>query len=123
MTKKMSFLLISFFGLFVTFFIIWFFFLSIYEVRFVYDFNPKDLIINSEYRIKCEGVNLLGGKIDWRDLGFTFDVKDGKDIISYHFNSPNQYSFKITGKGNGVIELNSKFALNPTIISVRAMDQ
>lgn len=118
----MSVLIISFLGIIGLAFVAWHFLLSIYEVRYVYDFDPQKLIPNQEYIIKCEGINSFGGVVQWRELGFTIDIKKGEDNIVYKFKSPNQYHFKIITKGNGAIELGSKFAINPTILSVSTIE-
>lgn len=96
-------------------FLVWFFYLNIYEVKFNYDFDPNSVFISTRYLIECKGVNLLGKEIGFRNLGCQYKIESGSEIIDkIEIKNQNRIEFILHNKGTVKIILNSKYALNPS---------
>jgi hypothetical protein len=93
----------------------WHLLLSIYEVKFNFSDKENNLIRNSEYSIKCVGLNSLGWEIRYRDLECSYQFEEGQDLVEIlSTEDSNHLIFKTKGKGSLTILANSKYALNPT---------
>ena len=96
-------------------FLIWFFYLNIYEVKFYYDFDPENVEINKTHLIKCKGINLLGKQIGFRNLEISVQIEAGSEIIEkLHVSSLNNFKFIFHQKGTVKLLLSSRYSLNPS---------
>lgn len=99
----------------VLIFLVWFFYLNIYEVKFNYNFDPSDVLIDESYRIECKGVNLLGIEIGFRNLECKYKIESGSEIIKQlEIRNNNNFEFVPLHTGTVKLLLNSKYALNPS---------
>ena len=111
---------ISIVVLIITLIFIWLIFFSIYEVKYIYDFNPSELNINTEYCIECVGINSLGQKISYRELDFNIILEDAEDKIELiGDNSKNIICFKTVNTGMCSFLITSKYSLNPSPLNVK----
>ncbi len=107
--------IILFVIVFLLSFIGWHFFLSIYEVKFELSAAQSDIYSNSEYSIKCVGLNSLGQDIRFRDLECNFQFKEGQELVELlRTEDSNHLLFKTIKAGRISILASSKYALNPT---------
>ena len=118
--KTLNALLLLIIGLIFSF-LIWHFFLSIYEVKY---FSPsKILIVDTEYKIKCVGLNALGWKITFRNLDCRFVLEnDEKKIEFLASDQQNQALFLTKIIGDVIIYADSKYSLNPTLFKFTITD-
>lgn len=101
----------------VIFFLVWFFYLNIYEVKFKYNFDPNDIQIGVHYIIQCKGINLLGKEIGFRDLECSYQIDAGSEIIEFaKIHNRNNFEIVFTQKGIVKLLLSSKYSLNPSLI-------
>ena len=108
-------ILVSIILFFISSLLIWQFLLSIYEVKFRYDFDPKNLKLNKIYKIECVGINSVGWELTFRDTKFICNFDKGESKINTFPNpDKNILYFSLIEKGELKITLNSKFSLNPT---------
>ena len=109
--------IILFVIVFLLSFIGWHFFLSIYEVKFELSAAQSDIYSNSEYSIKCVGLNSLGQEIRFRDLECNFHLNEGEELVQIlSTEDSNHFMFEALKAGSISILANSKYALNPTKI-------
>lgn len=96
-------------------FLIWFFYLNIYEVKFYYDFDPENVQLNKPNSIECKGINLLGKEIGFRNLESRYQIESGSEIIEkLHVSSQNNFKFVFHQKGTVKLLLSSRYSLNPS---------
>jgi len=116
--------IVSIFIIFLLSFLIWHFFLSIYEVKYLYEFPGDKLRLNSEYYIECVGLNSLGWEIKYRDLENKFEIQNGVELIEL-LNSKlkNQFLFIPKRTGNFTLIASSKYSLNPTQFNFTIIDK
>lgn len=120
MVKKPLIIIISIVVLAVVSIFVWLIFFSIYEVKYIYDFNPSDLNINTEYCIECVGINSLGQKISYRELDFNIILEDAEEKIELiGDNSKNIVCFKTVNTGECSFLLTSKYSLNPSPLNIQ----
>ncbi|MFZ1290705.1 MAG: hypothetical protein WAR79_11485 [Melioribacteraceae bacterium] len=99
-------------------FLIWHYFFSIYEVKFLPNFKNSILKTNSEYFIEFYGINSFGQKLSFRKIEIEFEFLEGKELISEENIIQNKLCFSSNEReGKIVIKINSKFSLNPTILT------
>ena len=114
---------ISIVVLIITLIFIWLIFFSIYEVKYIYDFNPTKLEVNTKYCIECIGVNSIGQKIRYRDLNFGITLQSAENNVELIGNSDNnKICFKTIKIGETLLLLSSKFSLNPTPLNIEIID-
>ena len=115
--KKLLIWVFSILGVLLLSLLIWHFIFSIYEVKYVYKFDPSSLKVGEEYHVECIGLNSLGWEINYRDLHFEYKILAGKELID-QLNKLKRNILRIRFIKNGEvkIQLNSKYALNPTIL-------
>lgn len=114
-------LLLVFFSFMV--FLLWFFYLNIYEVRFRYNFDPSNILVNKKYLIECKGINLLGKEIGYRDLKCEYIIQSDNSIIN-RIESKNRNNFEFTTSKEGTVELllKSKYSLNPSLLLLQSKE-
>lgn len=109
-----SFVLITIVSIFT-----WLIFFSIYEVKYIYNFNPKELNVNSKYCIESVGLNSLGHKISYRDLGFKVTLKQAEDFIQLiGKDGKNKICFETIQSGETSFALSSQYSLNPSLLKI-----
>ena len=120
MVKKPLIIIISIVVLTVVSIFTWLIFFSIYEVKYIYDFNPSELNLNTEYCIECVGINSLGQKISYRELDFNIILEDAEDKIELiGDNSKNIICFKTFNTGKCSFLITSKYSLNPSPLNIQ----
>ena len=120
MVKKPLIIIISIVVLAVVSIFTWLIFFSIYEVKYIYDFNPSELNINTKYCIECVGINSLGQKISYRELDFNIILEDAEDKIELiGDNSKNIICFKTFNTGKCSFLITSKYSLNPSPLNIQ----
>lgn len=102
-------------------FLIWHFFLSIYEVKY---YPPSEiLVINTEYKIQSVGVNALGWEIKFRNLECNFVIDKEENKIEFlKSDYQNQALFLTKSAGEITIYADSKYSLNPTPLKFTITD-
>ncbi len=98
----------------------WLIFFSIYEVKYIHNFNAEELVVNSKNCIECFGINSLGQKIRYRDLDFKVTLKDSEDKVELIENEDkNRICFKTIQPGETSFSLSSKYSLNPSLLRIK----
>ncbi|PID59509.1 MAG: hypothetical protein CR986_05600 [Ignavibacteriae bacterium] len=113
-----SFTIVKFLLLFASIFfillIVWHFFLSIYEVKIISEFNPEELKLKKKYTVKCVGLNAQGNELSFRNLECKFEIIEGKENIKIlDEKENNSLLFSTIKAGSLVIEIESKYSLRP----------
>lgn len=122
MVQKRLIIIISISSVIVLSFFVWHFIISIYEVRYVYDFHPNELSVNSEYCIDIVGINSLGWEIKYRNLDINFEIELGKENIEI-FEYQNKICFLTKNPGDFSILLFPVYSLNPTLIKGKIINK
>ncbi|MBK8945836.1 MAG: hypothetical protein IPM32_11285 [Ignavibacteriae bacterium] len=99
--------------------LIWNYFFSIYEVKFSTSFQNSILKTDSENFIEFYGINSFGQNLSFRNLEMTFEILEGKELVNEIKKKSNKVFISTNQiEGKVVLKVNSKFSLNPTIISI-----
>ena len=99
----------------------WHYLLSIYEVKYVYNFTPSSIRVDHIYKIKAMAKNSLGWNLTFRNSDINLTVIKGHSLVKIIKDSnDNIVSFSVLGKGEIDLEINSKYALNPTRIKLKS---
>lgn len=102
---------------------IWHYLLSIYEIKFIYDFNPSEIRINQNYYVKATAKNSYGWDLNFRNTDLTLNVIKGGSLINIKNDSiSNCVSFRVIKGGEIELELNSKYSLNQTRLKINCRD-
>jgi hypothetical protein len=79
------------------------------------------MLLDKVYKLECVAVNSLGWDLKFRDCKLSCKIEKGEGMMDILPNSENNILyFSLTGKGEIRILLNSKYSLNPTIISLNS---
>jgi hypothetical protein len=103
----------------ISVFLIWHFFFSIYEVKFIPNFDGTNLKASTNYKIEYYGINSFGQKLTFRQIPIKFEIVEGKNLIEkIDSSTKNQFSF-ITKLDSGIVkfQLSSQYSLNSSIFT------
>lgn len=117
-------LIIAASAVFIT--VIWLYFFSIYEVRYVSNPDKLTTDASSSVEITAIPINSFGVKAIFRQPHTDFFIEEGGDLIDYEkFNNENRIvKLKSKGKaGKVTLILRSKHSLNPAIIVVPVVEK
>ena len=96
-------------------FIVWHFFISIYEVKYHVKFPSDHLTLNSDYYIQFVGLNSLGWEISFRDLEINIKLENEDKVIEIlDSKRKNIFRFRTKRIGDFTFLASSKYSLNPT---------
>ncbi|MBK7106112.1 MAG: hypothetical protein IPH62_12590 [Ignavibacteriae bacterium] len=99
--------------------LIWNYFFSIYEIKFSTSFQNSTIKTNSENFIEFYGINSFGQKLSFRNLDITFEILEGKELVNEIKKKSNKVFISTNEiEGKIVVKVNSRFSLNPIIISI-----
>ena len=117
--KPLIIIIISFVILAIVSVFTWLIFFSIYEVEYIYNFTPQELDVNSKYCIESVGLNSLGHRISYRDLGLKVTLKQTEDKIKLIGNdAKNKICFETIQSGETSFSLSSQYSLNPSLLKI-----
>ena len=112
------------FATLIILFFTWHYMLSIYEVRYKYNFNPNKISINKTYCIECVGINALGWELSFRDLYLNCktlgEIESDKMQLKI---DKNKICFQINRIDDFELLFSSKYSLNPTKLVLSAIEK
>lgn len=123
MLKNKVALISSFITFIILSFLVWQFLLSIYEVKYIYNFNPSDIRTNNIYEITAVAINSFGWSLSFRNSEFSIKIIKGHSLIELNNHSDNSVYFQIKGNGEIELELDSRYSLNPTLLKFENQDR
>ena len=100
--------------LFVISFLIWHFFLSIYEVKYKSIPDTLNVKCNSEIRIKIIGINSFGWELPFRKIKSKVEVLKGSDLIELSEEKNKIIIKTLSEEGEVLIKIKPELALSAT---------
>jgi len=103
--------------LFVTIYIVWYFFFNIYEVSFFIEPKKEKYHAGEQLLITLYPLNSFGKLIKKREVAIEFEILDGDSLLETEIIDKNKLKIKFLSNGNVKIRCDSKYSLKPTIFN------